>query len=527
MVRSGIMADMKSGWQLPNLIDLEYLFHLDRDSDHAELHHRDRQIFLDLENGSLIEGQAESKRVLLLWVKKRLETVRSPNSRMASPGHIYAGELQLARQVSWVLGAFIGILAGIGFFSYSGTTPINVFHFLLIFIASQLVLVAVFLARRLLQSLLCRSSSTLAVTFSRYLMTRLVGWLIVAIRNRLQQRERLAAEHAFGLTKSYSTQYGGLFFWPLAGLVQLFGIGFNLGLLAITTLKIVATDLAFGWQSTLQLSTESVFSLVKILALPWSWLFGAGIGFPTLDQIRGSHIILKDGIYHLATGDLTAWWPFLIGCLFVYGFLVRFCLYLGSNALGRYRLKQFRFDSPECLAVIRRMNTPVVRSQAAAQSQPAPGSPTANAIIAESSTPIRQLETLIPDDIFALCEKHLLDRLFQPQLLTVGTCHRFLHDFESDERLLYELQKKDWQEEEGIIVVMEGWMPPLLDFLSYLRALRNVIGPNRIIYLALTGQPKNDGFAVLPSSSLEIWRQKIGSLGDPYLKVFSLIGEDK
>ncbi|MBW1718378.1 MAG: DUF2868 domain-containing protein [Deltaproteobacteria bacterium] len=119
-----------------------------------------------------------------------------------------------------------------------------------------------------------------------------------------------------GLVKGKRQVYGSLFYWPVFMLAQIFMIGFNLGVLAATLLKVTGADIAFGWQSTVQVSTEWVFELVRAVALPWSWFVPAEIAYPSLSRITGSHMVLKDGIYSLATEDLVSWWPFL--CLAVF-----------------------------------------------------------------------------------------------------------------------------------------------------------------------------------------------------------------
>ena len=98
-----------------------------------------------------------------------------------------------------------------------------------------------------------------------------------------------------------------------------YGIGFNLGVLGATLSKVVFSDMAFAWQSTLQLSPELLAELVRWVALPWSWIVPQA--YPTLSQIQGSQMVLKEGIAHLSSANLTAWWPFLCCSVAVYGLL--------------------------------------------------------------------------------------------------------------------------------------------------------------------------------------------------------------
>ena len=107
-------------------------------------------------------------------------------------------------------------------------------------------------------------------------------------------------QSALGTLKG-KRHYASLFFWPVFLLTQLFAMGFNTGLLAITLFKVASTDIAFGWQSTIQFSAEAIFHFVRVLALPWSWCVSSALAYPSLPEIEGSRIILKDGISYLVS----------------------------------------------------------------------------------------------------------------------------------------------------------------------------------------------------------------------------------
>ena len=147
--------------------------------------------------------------------------------------------------------------------------------------------------------------------------------------------KRVSVNHAFGIFKARSTVYGSLFYWPLFTLSQLFAIGFNVGLLTATLVKISTSDLAFGWQSTMQFSAEAIHRAVMLAALPWSWFVPPASSYPSLAEIEGSRIILKEGIYHLTTGNLIAWWPFLVFCLLFYGLFVRMTFFFIGKVMER------------------------------------------------------------------------------------------------------------------------------------------------------------------------------------------------
>jgi hypothetical protein len=183
------------------------------------------------------------------------------------------------------------------------------------------------------------------------------------VEEKLSADRRLRAEHAVGAIIGKSRTYGLLFFLPVFILTQLLAMGFNLGLLAATLFKVVTSDIAFGWQSTIQLSPTAVHSLARAIAAPWSWALEGDAAFPSLAQIEGSRIILKEGIYHLSTPDLVSWWPFLCLAVLVYGLLPRLLLFLGAIAVQRRFLGSLDFRQGACEQLLMRMTTPLVSTR--------------------------------------------------------------------------------------------------------------------------------------------------------------------
>jgi hypothetical protein len=366
------------------------------------------------------------------------------------------------------------------------------------------------------------------------MLGRLVAFLHKKWLTKMAGNQRAGVHHALGILKARSSVYGSLFYWPMFVLFQLFAIGFNLGLLSATLIKISTSDLAFGWQSTLQFSVEAIHRTIMLIALPWSWLVSGG-GYPTLAEIEGSRIILKEGIYHLTTENLIAWWPFLVFCLLFYGLFLRLALLLIGKVMERKSLQKLKFDTPACLDLLRRMQTPLVSTQAAPETpqtgrqtlsgprlQPPP--PANQGQSNQSDQNVQAVQTvLIPEDIFALCPMDQLEALLWQRGLAIEEVHSFMSSYAADRQLLQRLAEKVWQPGEGIFIVMEGWMVPLVDFLSLVKELREILPKNAIIHIGLVGRPQATAFTPVAPEDFTIWQQKIEAVGDPYLTLFSLI----
>ena len=520
------MAPMKTSWNYQDIIDLEYFAQRDKVAAESDLHQRDRRIYLDYLQATGKKNGLSRREMLRLWLTaRRQEEFAAPEER--SPGALVADGLRLARGLAVFFGLFLGVGAALSFFTYSGSTPINVLHFLLFFVVSQVLAAGLVFAACLLRLLL---PSITPPSFYSLLFRKMMQHLVAAVHKpllrSLEADKRTAFLYAFDIFRTHGTVYGSLFYWPLFGLMQIFAVFANIGLLAATMGKIITSDLAFGWQSTLQLSNEVLHQVVRLIALPWSWLLPGANGYPSLAEIGGSRMILKDGIHHLETGNLIAWWPFLVLCLIFYGLLLR----LVFTVLGRWfeerALSRLELDTTACLTPIRRMRTPLVSSQAAPQSNQAEAGPSGEKELGRDPSEGAHLlpqVVLVPDDIFGLCPPNKLVPLLRDRGFAVKSVQKFMTGYDEDEELKEVLAEACRHSSVGLFILMEGWMPPLVAFLTYIKELREVLPEKTIIHLGLVGRPIRLGFTPLTPQDLNVWRKKLTATRDPYLQVFSLL----
>ncbi|MEZ4566988.1 MAG: DUF2868 domain-containing protein [Desulfobacterales bacterium] len=108
---------------------------------------------------------------------------------------------------------------------------------------------------------------------------------------------------------------------------------------------------------------------MEIISLPWSW---APSPHPTLEQIAGSQMILKDGIFHLSTPNLVSWWPFLSFAVFFYGLLPRLMLLAAGILCQTIAATRVAFSTADGDRLLRRMRTPRVRTAGEKQTLPRP-----------------------------------------------------------------------------------------------------------------------------------------------------------
>ncbi len=527
-------------WRISDLIDLEFFFSLDEGEDIDTLAVRDREIFTDLPE-SVKEGNPPAASLLASWLAGRKKTAASTEDDAPLPSRVWQELFSLFFGGSVLLGLFSGATLAFSFLSYSGAKPVNVSSYFGIFVALQVVL---FLLLISLYSYRRMVGQELESSFLYRMMRRLFERAMTGIGRRVVARAGAETKLDWSARKigvqRLQQRYGVLFVRPFFLLGQLFGVSFNAGVLAATLLKVVGSDVAFGWQTTIQVQIATVHNLVKWISLPWSWLLPTAC-CPTVAQVEGSKLILKDGIYRLATHDLTSWWPFLCMSVLVYGLLPRMTLLLVGVIRQRRDLADLRFDHGRYRQLIHRMRTPLVSTSAPAEppqetdagnDQPEEAAPSVSSIPADSSRKTSEHDTtakmlgLVPDELFADCSLAELKQLVRTRLgydliaiLPFWTMDR------TEEDELADLQDKMAAAGSGdILLLQEAWQPPIQELLTFLRRLRESVGEQPTVIIALIGKPADDTMLTpVKKLNLQIWQQKIAAVADSGLQLIELV----
>ncbi len=530
---------MKLNWTYRDCLDLEYLIECDRDIAEEDLHHRDRAVYLKINQQKAWEERPSAKSQLLrfwLEIRRRGDTTEKG---LRWPGRLAGEMVHLLRAVLVICLFFSGVSCGMVYFSYSGTMPVNVLPFFMIFVVLQILLVCAILSRVVWWRLLRKNTAqTLLLALVAASVARIFRWFLKKGETTLSAKHRLALLALVGRWRMLLGLYGVLFFYPFFVAWQIAGIAFNLGLLGCSFLRISISDIAFGWQSTLQISAESLHAVVRWIAVPWAWLWGEGVGYPSLVDIMGSHIVLKEGLAHLATTSLVSWWPFLLLSVVVYGLGARFLLLIYGMVHQRRMEGKFVVERAETDRIIQRMVTPVVTTQAERFSDGSShdneggmrlqelqdGSPVPAffAGVAEK----QNMDVLIPDELCIGSSFHGVRDQVQEAVTARGYhmvgLHRYQVDYEYDQALLQKLiARYEEGSVNGIILFVEAWMVPLTDFLSSLRLLREGMGGQAPLVIWLLGRAvRDDFFTDQPEKEhIDIWQNRLDSLGDSQLAI--------
>lgn len=532
---------MNDNWKIKDLIDLEYFIGRrygddDRDREPETLEF-DRNVYL-----SFVEAQPPAdepryrRRLIRHWLERRREYEKTGGREaVLLPGDIFSDTMRITR----VLIAVVAIVFGAGLtwslLTYTGRAPVNVFTCLWVLVVPQLLLLLFLAASAALSRMRVIESFRMVYPVLTAIMTGMLRRTGRFVEKRIDAGTATRIATTYALLGKTRTIYGSVFFWPVFLTAQMTGVFYNAGILSALFLKVAITDLAFGWQTTLQLSPESVLRFVETAAFPWSWLFSPPAAHPTLAQIAGSQMILKDGIFHLATGDLAAWWPFILLTIAFYGLLPRLLLSCAGLVMKYRAIGSIDFNHAACDRLVMRMMMPRVNTAGRRYRPGDPekkgvksASPAAAADEGENPPEKSNALVLIPMEIFAHATRNeiqtaLADLLgIHPvEVIPVGM------DAKEDSRRLREAlpEKQEKYQSMRIVVVQEAWQPPIKENTKWIRELRAAAGGTAGMIIALIGKPGHETIFTSPSDGdRHNWEQAVNRLQDPYIRIESLGG---
>jgi hypothetical protein len=491
---------MKHGMRLGDYLDLEWFLEKDRTLDPMDVLERDRAIGLAAASVSIPPEQHAA-----YWLGQRREAhgARLPSGSL--------GSILFVLRLALGMG---GLLAGISLVRalllYSGVAPVNVSVFLLLAVFPQVGFILLATGFMLVRGI--RHSD-------RSIPLRRLFELFWIRPGSLSPQAGFV--RSLFLRRGWPARMLG---WEGLRLAHLGGLCLALGSLAGLIVSVAVTDLAFGWQSTLQVGAQGMHSLVVALSLPWSWLPQEWGLAPTLGQIEGSRIILKDGIEALASADLVAWWPFLGMCLLSYALLPRFVLLASAHWMLR-RLEQ-RFEHPDLARIVDRMQAPRIGFARAGEAP--------STVLPLGSGAICQEERLVTASgagvgCVLLMPPELAERIDAGRLseLTQRVCGHpdpkillFALDPEDIRQALEECSGLDWTGgHERFVVLIEAWQPPIRENLHALKLLADESG--RSVILALCGRPNKETWLTAPSEAeREVWTDAAARLAPLRVDIF-------
>ncbi len=537
-------------WQLKDIIDLEYFLKLDakasnnavntyEKNDANAIHTRDRNIYLNQIKPELKEPIPKTpllqKTIIYNWLHFRIKTEKKAvDDDIILPGEMFQGIFRLLIFIMISIGFILGSGLAYTFLSYSGKAPLNVAGYLGALVGIQVIIFAIIIIFLILRLLIPKKPHiSILQSLIKMLFLKMLKIFKKQTLMSIPANKRNAISASIGLIHQKKEIYSAIAYWPLFILSQLFGIGLNIGILCATLLRVIGTDLAFGWQSTLQFSPNVVFDATRFIATPWSFLCDAPIAHPTIEQVEGSRIILKEGIYQLATENLVSWWPFLCFAVLFYGFIPRLFLWCMGLYAQKKALHRFDFNTPEYVRLVQRLLTPVLTTKGSLHTEENevislpedqrvenleqkdnPTDKIFDAISAQNET-----VAFIPEDIYDQYDATRFNTIAQSQLGYKIINHiQWDEEIQNISKLLALTDNPD--KYPNILFLQEAWQPPIKEFLMFIRQIRKKVDKTSQIFIFLIGKPTTGTiFTTVKDENFDIWQKKVCQISDPYLRL--------
>jgi len=534
---------------LKDIIDLDYLLSLDDQRDSVEEKEatltRDREIFTQLDQAGqdqtgMDPGDMTDTALLFSWLEYRRLVFfheAGEGTRALLPGRAFSTLYRWIVYVLVITGFLSGISMAYSFLAYHGTRPINVTIFFTVFIFFHVLLFSltlVVLAGRLFTERTGNRESRHSIVH-----TLLSGFFFKGLPEILKKIGRPmgekgieAIEYAASLIRMRNREYRLVFFWPFFVLSSFFAAAFSAGALGGTLFRVAVSDMAFGWQSTLMTASDRIHGALAVISLPWSWFVPGTLAHPSLEQIEGSRILLKEGIATLATKDLVSWWPFLCLGIFFYAVLPRLMLIMLGYLAQKRAVGQFDFERPRFKKLLVRMQSPImdIRFDETPVSLAGQQNPLADPSVFDPLEPGRSgpetvlaeqtqfngshAVVLVPGGVYGGENLGAVPGVIRRNLfLDVRSTIPVSFDYSEDKDLLVALAAAS---SDQIILLQEVWQPPIRGLLHYFVQLKTQIFTDRPLWILLTQTPGEENWAVDGEDiNFKVWKRAIRQLGNP------------
>ena len=308
-----------------------------------EIARRDARLWTEqIAPGLRHEDRDKREAVFLLWTRAR-------GDEGTTPGSCLMRGWQVLSSCSLLGGLAIGFVVAGGALNYTGGRPVNVAVFLGITLAIQW-LMHLWTLVVLLWVRLRGDSGGMLVKWSERL-----GLWFAGITDHLSVKRRMKLRADVTALRKLAGRNLELLRWPPWMALQVFGIAWNVGVLAALLIRVSFTEIAFGWESTLAQSQAGVHRLAQGFAVFWTWFVPGAC--PTLEQVERSQFHYPLGSDALDRAATSSWWHWLVGVILIYGLLPRAALLFWFWSRFRTALRSVTFDEPRHHAAWRRIKS--------------------------------------------------------------------------------------------------------------------------------------------------------------------------
>ncbi|MBC8440632.1 MAG: DUF2868 domain-containing protein [Deltaproteobacteria bacterium] len=518
--------------RLKDIIDLDYFISMDDALDSPEEIQeqlvRDRKIY----NQCRSTAQTE-KNLLLKWLAFRKDEFFKKKDKKGLtllPGTIFSTLYSWMIYAMALTGGVTGVSLAYSFLAYHGNRPINVSIFIVLFILFQVLLILLTLILLVRKAIGTKRSenffhNSIIHTLISSLFFNVLPKIIKKTGQTIFKKSLDTLEYTSLLIRVKNREYKDLFFWPIFIMTSVFAVSFSTGALGGTFFRVIVSDMAFGWQSTLTASSDRVYDLVSFIALPWSWFVPEFLAHPSLEQIEGSRIILKDGISVLATQDLVSWWPFICMGILFYAVIPRGFLIIIGILAQKHVLHHFNFKRPRFKLLIVRMQSPVLDYNADKTQASQVSEENLNNNIKENSSFKTRQDVPGQKALLLLSKNVYSDEIIKSVIKGIET-HLFFNvkealgisfDFNDDADII---RQKSQEDVDHVILVHEVWQPPIRGLLHYIKQIKALMPQGRLLWILLTQDAGQADLSVDNTDiNYDVWKKAVFKLENPDIVV--------
>jgi len=381
-----------------------------------------------------------------------------------------------------IVSLLFGFLVGFGLLSYSGKMPVNIIYYLLIVVAVPLISITL---------------STIAIftksnTISNFITLLFPLHWLEAISNHLPFKKKVET-----LELPFSPRFSKLLF---INRLQLFSLIFSIGIFLALLIVVVSKDIAFGWTTTLQIDSETFYSILSAIGIWWRDLVPSAI--PSVELIDMSHFFrlgerLDSSIVQNAD-KLGAWWKFLAMATLFYSIILRFLFWVFTNFLLKRELKKELLRLDGAKRVIHEFQTPYISTKSIDDEKHLVIDDNKKESIIKSK---KERYSAILGWNFTIDEINLVNDSKGIEGLSLYQLGGG-NSFDMDKRIIDSLS--------GVVLLyVKSWEPPTMDFLDTLELLVENKSITRVEILPV-GLAKE--FYQNSEEDLDVWRRKVGTI---------------
>ena len=408
---------------------------------------------------------------LLTWIEAHKKSLKRPLLSETFSSYLYRVTYALA-MIAFVL----GVITGVGLLSYSGHEPVNVIYFIAVVIFFPLFTMLL----TLLAILRAKSSENVLIHLSpAFWMEKIFSFLPAKVE------ESMKTFHVNPLLSN----------WMIIRRSQIIVLFFSFGLLLALLGVVVTKDIAFAWSTTLHISPEALHDFLTTLAFPWREFIPSAV--PSLELIEQSQYfrlgekLNEEMILHAA--QLGEWWKFLAFSTLFYAIFLRILMFIFVSFGFNRAIKQALLTLKGTTKLLREINEPIISTHAnRKESTFTPNEKSYSQIVNTLDASYDSIHGwAIPHAKLLLLSDSM--QVIAPKYFEAGGANTFEEDSEV-------ISKSHGE----VLLVVQGWEPPTMDFVDYLSELSDKV--DKVIVMPM-GTKKNN--YEVADKEIDVWDNKL------------------